>query len=223
MASAKERGRTKRQRAPPLRERYGRGGRRPGAGRKRKPGRGRVPHRRRPSVTPREPVHVTWRFAAGVPSLRAERCRGIVRQALLEARDGDRFRVVEWVVLPSHLHLVVECASAAELARGVRSLATKLLRRLRAAVGLSGPLVAERYHAHVLRTLQEALNAVRYVRDNWRRHLVDHADAIARIAPGCGPTPPPRGWVDPLSSAAPTWAAAARSWLLRTARQRLAG
>ena len=197
------------------------GGRRPGSGRKPKGARAGVPHRRRPRLTRREPVHVTWRMAPGIPSLRGERCRSIVRQALREARDGGAFRIVEWAALPNHLHVVVECESAAALARGLRSLATKLLLRLRRELGVRGPLVADRFHAHVLRSLREAVNAVRYVRDNWRRHLLEHAAAIAAFAPGCGPAPPPPSFRDPCSSAAATWSPAPRSWLLRTALERL--
>ena len=199
------------------------GGRRKGAGRKPEGTRAGMPHRARPKLGGREPVHVTWRMAKGVPSLRGPRCRGVVREALEEARDGDAFRVVEWAALPSHLHLVVECAGARALANGLRSLASKLLRRLGRTAGVRGPLVVDRFHAHVLGTLREAVNAVRYVRDDRRRHLVEHAAAVEAVAPGCGPAAPPPTFRDPLSSASPTWLSAARTWLLRTARRRLDG
>lgn len=198
------------------------GGARRGAGRKRKAARPGVPHRARPSMSGREPAHVTWRMAEAVPSLRSRGCRDGVRAALEAVRDSESFRVVEWSAQPTHLHLVVECADAAALSRGLRSLAIRLVWALRRAVGLRGPLLADRYHLHVLRSLREAVNAVRYVRENTRRH----AEALAarertrggRASAAGVPRP---GWRDPLSSAAESWAARARTWLLRTARQRV--
>ena len=39
------------------------------------------------------------------------------------------------------------------------------------AVGRSGSLFAERYHAHVLKTRREVAHAIEYVLGNWFRHV----------------------------------------------------
>ena len=187
------------------------GGARAGAGRKPKGARSGVAHVARPALSGREPVHVTWKLARGVPSLRGGRTRDVVRAAIERAREGERFRVVEWSAQGDHVHLVVERESARELARGMRSLAMRLVAGRRRPVGLVGPLVADRFHAHVLGTLREAVHAVRYVRENTRRHA----------ARWSSPWTPSEAWRDLVFSAAPSWRAAPRTWLLRTARVRV--
>lgn len=44
--------------------------------------------------------------------------------------------------------------------------------------GRRGRVLADRYHAHILRTPSEVRNAVRYVRDNHRKHARGVAPAF---------------------------------------------
>lgn len=181
-----------------------RGGKREGAGRKRRGGRKPVPHRRRPELSGREPAHVTWRIVPGLPSLRSAQLREVV-QRLLQARDGTgagaaaggavrpAFRVAEWSIQPDHVHLVVESVSRRALTAGLRGLGVSLARRVNRALGRRGAVLVERFHLHVLRALQEVVNAVRYVRENTARHAARPGGAWRRrTAPG---------WIDPWSSA----------------------
>ncbi|MCC6751226.1 MAG: hypothetical protein IT371_26475 [Deltaproteobacteria bacterium] len=55
----------------PLREATGWGGKRKGAGRKKQPGSG-LPHRMRPLLASRFPVHVTMKVVSDLPNLRAK-------------------------------------------------------------------------------------------------------------------------------------------------------
>ena len=67
-----------------------------------------------------------------------------------------------------------------------------------------GRVLADRYHAHVLRTPSEARRAARYVRENNRKHMTE----IGR--------PVPRAWIDPYASdGAKIPLPAPRTWLLR--------
>ena len=186
------------------------GGKRKGAGRKRPPGaRRRVAHRARSPRSGREPLHVTWRMSEDLPSLRGPRCREHVRAVLASHRAGSDLRVVEWSAQRDHLHLVVECPAqgAAALANGLRSIASKLHRRLNRALGRRGPLLADRYHVHVLRSLREVVHAVRYVWTNAHHHGAGAAGARWW---------PTASWRDPCSSAAGR-CAVPRTWLLRRA------
>jgi len=66
------------------------GGRRPGAGRKRMPGRrASVPHRQRPPHVAAHPVHVTLRSVEAVRCLRAARVFPLVRGALVASSRAD--------------------------------------------------------------------------------------------------------------------------------------
>src|SRR5262245_27594718 len=90
--------------------RYKWGGAREGAGRK--PNKRRsVAHRRRPYHEKGEPVHVTWRFVRGLPSMRGKRLAGVVGRAVraaTEARGPSTFRITHFSIQGNHLHLIVE-------------------------------------------------------------------------------------------------------------------
>lgn len=64
----------------------------------------------------------------------------------------------------------MEAANEEALANGMRALSIRLARRLNAMMGRRGPVFAARYHTHVLRTVREAFNAVRYVLGNFASH-----------------------------------------------------
>jgi len=162
----------------------GRGGWRPGAGRPK--GRKRPDHLPRAQFAERYPVHVTQRLREDVPSIRREHLVAIVRRAI-RAAHRETFRVVHFVVLSNHLHLIVEAAGAPALGRGMQGLAIRLARNLNRKLGRKGTFFAERYHARVLTNPTQVRNTIRYVLCNARRH-----DAAARGS---------RYWYDPCSSA----------------------
>lgn len=200
------------------------GGWRPGAGRKPKPEQERRGHGPRPTLCARFPVHVTLRVQAGVPSLRRGRTVRAMRQCFVAGKDRMGFRLVQFSVQRSHLHLLVEANDATALSRGIQGLTVRIARRLNALLGRAGKLFAQRYHMHVLRTPTEVRRALVYVLTNGRKHL--------------SATDP--DWVDPASSA--VWftgwrfpvhdmrleseeppVTRARSWLLREGWKRAGG
>jgi REP element-mobilizing transposase RayT len=165
----------------------GRGGWRPGAGRRR--GKGTCAHRPRPAFPASVPIHVTLRIVGGLPSLRRERVVRVVRAVIAAGGRRGNFRVVHFNVLGNHLHLIVEAAGAVALARGMQGLNVRLARRINAILGRSGSLLAQRYHARALRSPREVRNAIRYVLLNGRHHAAERGQVLAS------------GWLDPFSSA----------------------
>ena len=164
----------------------GRGGWRPRAGRKRRPG--ACSHRTRVRFPASVPLHVTLKVIGGLPSFRREAVARVVRAAIAAGGHRGDFRVVHYNVLGDHLHFVVEAAGAMALARGMQGLTIRLARRLNALLGRRGKLFAQRYHARPLRTPTEVRNAIRYVLLNGRHHARDRGQVLAR------------GWIDPFSS-----------------------
>jgi REP element-mobilizing transposase RayT len=186
------------------------GGWRPGAGRPR--GRKKLAHVTREEFKATEPVHVTWRIAEGVRSLRREAVLEIVRATLAKHANRDDFRVVEFNVLANHLHLVVEAAGRLELSRGLQGLAVRLARAINKVFARTGKLFKERYHARVLRTPLEVRNVLRYVLLNARHHAAERGEKLSKY------------WVDPFSSAPwfDGWNAPIRNdaeWLTRLRRR----
>ncbi|HEU0029213.1 MAG TPA: transposase [Kofleriaceae bacterium] len=163
----------------------GRGGWRPGSGRRK--GTTQVPHATREDFAARYPQHVTLRLVDGVPSLREYDRLQIIWDAIRRAQSAT-FRIVEFNVEPNHLHLVSEAAGKAALATGMQGFKARMAKRLNRHLGRSGALFEERYHARVLRTPREVKHAIRYVLCNWRHH-VSEREVL------------PADWIDPYSSA----------------------
>jgi REP element-mobilizing transposase RayT len=151
------------------------GGRRKGAGRKPKGGRGadwkRGPsHLKRPPLDPRHPVHVTLRLRKALPNLRRKALATVVFDAFRAARERLDARLVHFTVQTNHLHLIAEAKDERALSRAMQGLAIRLARQLNRRIGRHGAVFAERYHARALRTPLEVRRALVYVFHNHRRH-----------------------------------------------------
>jgi REP element-mobilizing transposase RayT len=160
-------------------------------------------------------------MAPWVWNLRSRRSYAIIHAAVRELRERRDLRVVDYSVQGNHLHLIVEAEGPPALASGMRALSIRLARRLNAMMGRRGPVLEDRYHAHVLRTPAEVRNALRYVLGNFRSHAERRGEEV------------PAAWVDRYSSAVlpeglhaqgELWrepiTRPARTWLLRTAARR---
>jgi REP element-mobilizing transposase RayT len=129
-------------------------------------------------------------MAEHVWNLRSERSYRVIDAALRGARGAIGFRVVHFTVLGNHLHLVVEADGPGLLASAMRGISIRLARGLNRMMGREGPVLEDRYHAHVLRTPAEVRNAVRYVLGNFDSHAARRGERVSTK---------PR--IDPFSSA----------------------
>jgi putative transposase len=115
---------------------FGRGGWRKGAGRKPGPRPG-VQHRRRPIHRAVNPVNLTLRARAGLPSLRSSRLYRVVRDCI-KASSGDGFRVVVFSVQGDHVHMLVEADDHSRLGSGISGLTVRIARAVNRTLGLEG-------------------------------------------------------------------------------------
>ncbi len=192
------------------------GGRRAGAGRK--PGLlRRDPHAPRSPLASRHPCHVTLRVRRDVPSLRSARLIREFERSLRELCDRTRFRVVHYSLQTNHVHLVVEAASARDLACGMKSLGARLARAVNRIARRRGRVLSDRYHLQVLRTPREVRNAIAYVLLNARKHAMQVRGVVARSL-AVDPASSGRwfdGWRDANTRAHdPPVVAKPRTWLL---------
>jgi REP element-mobilizing transposase RayT len=136
------------------------GGRRPGAGRKRihSPG---VAHRKREKVHFRHPLHVNFKLRA---SIRNKHCLKLLKRAINNSRSHG-LKVIHFSLQSNHVHLILEATNNAILTKGMRSLTITFAKGM-----ARGRLQLERYHLHVLRSLRETRNAVHYVLFNEQKH-----------------------------------------------------
>jgi REP element-mobilizing transposase RayT len=146
------------------------GGARKGAGRKPGSGRRRVSHARRPAVVGRFPLHITVRMQRDLPGLRNfERARVLYR-AFVRGCTKAGFRICQFSIQGNHIHLIVEAASAEQLARGMQGWGVRVARGINGELGREGRVLDDRYHARSLKTPSEVRNALCYVLQNARRH-----------------------------------------------------
>jgi hypothetical protein len=97
-----------------------RGGKRRGAGRPPKGQRAGSPHRQRPYLHARYPVHVVLRVISAVGNLRRRCVYQAIPGATLTAARREDFRVVHLSIQRTHIHLLVEANDKGALARGMQ-------------------------------------------------------------------------------------------------------
>lgn len=159
------------------------GGKRPGAGRPRAPGRPRNWVRSREALSKRTPVHVTLRVVKAVGRLRRRRGYHAIRKAIQCTWKRSDFRVVHVSIQREHVHLICEADDKFALGRGMKALQVSAAHHLNAAVALDrrelgprkGTVFPERYHVQQLKTPRQVRAAIAYCLNNWRRHGEDRA------------------------------------------------
>src|SRR5512140_1370533 len=85
-----------------------RGGKRRGAGRPPKGKRAGAPHKARPFLAARYPVHVVLRVVREVGNLRRRCVYQAIREATLTTARREDFRIVHVSIQRTHVHLLVE-------------------------------------------------------------------------------------------------------------------
>jgi REP element-mobilizing transposase RayT len=121
---------------------------------------------------------VTLRFLPHVWNLRSRRSFDVISAAFAGVARRPDFRIVHFSVQGNHAHLLVEAHGAAALANGMRALCIRIARGLNRMMGRTGPVLSDRYHAHVLRTPVEARHALRYAVGNFASHAARRGEHV---------------------------------------------
>lgn len=149
-----------------------RGGRRPGAGRKRTSI--KTPHRRRPSHSEDEPLHLTLRVREGLPPLREPALYAAIERAIAEHSEGliskAHFRVLHFSVQTNHLHFLIEARDKRWLSLGARGLVIRIAKAINRCLEICGPVFESRYHSRALRDERDVRWCLVYVLMNARKH-----------------------------------------------------
>src|SRR4029079_38833 len=157
-----------------------RGGKRRGAGRPPKGARAGSPHKQRPFLHARYPVHVTLRAISAVGNLRRRCVYQAIREATLTTARRESFRIIHLSIHRTTIHLLVEASDKRALAAGMQGFQISAAKHLNAAIskGRPGPrrrgtVFPDRYHAEIITSPTQARHALSYVMNNWRRHRED--------------------------------------------------
>src|ERR1700704_1135540 len=111
-----------------------RGGKRRGAGRKPKGRRAGSPHKARPELNARHPVHVVLRVIGAVGNLRRRFTYRAIREATLTTARREDFRIVHVSIQCTHVHLIVEADNKSALASGMQGFQISAAKHLNAAI-----------------------------------------------------------------------------------------
>src|SRR5256886_3024300 len=166
----------------------------------------KVPHRKRPALSPKHPVHATWRVLPHVWNLRSRRCFLRIARSFERGRDRFGFRLVHFSVQGNHIHLLVEARDERALARGMQGLGVRIAKALNRLMQRKGTVFADHYHARILRSPTQVANAIAYVLMNFLHHFPDETarrardlrDRFSSAWPEDGTDPPvvaPRTWL----------------------------
>lgn len=209
-----------------------RGGKRRGAGRPPKGMRAGSPHKERPFLHARYPVHVTLRVVGAVGNLRRRCVYQAIREATLITARREDFRIVHLSIQRTHIHLLVEADDKAALASGMQGFQISAANHLNAAIskGRPGPrrrgtVFPDRYHAQIITSPGQARHALSYVLSNFRKHEEDRVAPMSTwtvdwfssgiLFPGWAEYgDAPFLWRGPATYD-PLWVYQPRTWLLR--------
>ncbi|HEY6037334.1 MAG TPA: transposase, partial [Kofleriaceae bacterium] len=105
------------------------------------------------------------------------------------------FRVVQFSVQRTHIHLLVEANDRLALAKGMQAFGISAAKHINALIRdeagkrRRGSVFPDRYHVKILKTPRQVRNCLTYVLNNWRHHGEDQGERC-------------RAWhLDPFSSA----------------------
>jgi REP element-mobilizing transposase RayT len=147
-----------------------RGGKRRGAGRPPKGARAGSPHKTRPFLHPRYPVHVTLRAISAVGYLRRRCVYRAIREATLTTARREGFRIIHLSIQHNHVHLIVEASDKHALATGMKGFQISAAKHINAALSKTRPgprrrgtVFPDRYHAEIITCPTQARHSLAYL------------------------------------------------------------
>ena len=135
------------------------GGSRIGAGRPARHAIASEPHKTRPTVSARHPVHVVARVVPAIGNLRGHEAYRALSHALERSLRRADFRIVQLAIRGKRLELVVEATDRIALARGMQGFQVSAARALNKELGRHGGVFADRYRPRAVAT-RPALRAL---------------------------------------------------------------
>jgi REP element-mobilizing transposase RayT len=160
------------------------GGRRKNAGRKRC-GPKMVSHRTRPDFHRRFPLHVTLRMRRDVKGMRTQQCFKAIEKAFWAGGNKFGLSLVHFAVMNDHIHMMVEAAGKESLSSGMHALNIRVARAVNRAQRRRGTVLADHYHADVLRTPSHVSKVRNYLLGNAAKHyglMTPQPDPFTSIA-----------------------------------------
>jgi hypothetical protein len=136
--------------------------------------------------------------------LRGPRAFDVIRHALVAG--GERFGIAHLRILGAgdHLHMVAEADDERCLSRGMQGFGVRVARGLNTVMRRKGKVLADRFHARILRSPTEVRFALLYARHNRAIHRArwNRRDGTVVEPPSTRVSQTKRAPPDPFSSTA---------------------
>jgi putative transposase len=97
--------------------------------------------------------------------LRNPSCASIVQNALLHF-DGIRYRLLEWCVMPNHVHVLIHCPAGSNIGALVQSWKCFSSRCIKRLLPQNGSIWAHDYHDRYIRDQNHMTNIRNYIQQN---------------------------------------------------------
>ena len=102
--------------------------------------------------------------------MRTPRAHRFLERAFRAGKQRNGMHLVEYTVLPDHVHLIVEVENREQLSRGMQGLNIRLAKALNRHWRRKGKVLADRYFAVVVKSTYQAMKVLKYVLNNARKH-----------------------------------------------------
>ena len=97
--------------------------------------------------------------------LRDPRAAQSVEDALLYL-DGERYRLLAWVVMPNHVHTLFEIIAGHSLSRIMQSLKVRTARECNRLLGTTGRFWEPEYYDRFIRNERHLISTILYIHSN---------------------------------------------------------
>jgi hypothetical protein len=127
----------------------------------------------REKVNQKMPLHINFSYKT---QIRNKDTLMLLKRAILNARLKG-LKIIHYSMQTNHIHIIVEAMDNKILTTGMRSLTVTFAKGLK-----KEKIQVKRYHLHILRTLREAKNAIRYVLFNQQKHETSKYSRIDEVS-----------------------------------------
>jgi putative transposase len=112
------------------------------------------------------PSLLTTNVASREPLLASRTAAAALLRVIAEVHRETRFKLLAFVVMPDHIHLVLAVPPHVKVSRVMRLIKGRFARRHNLGSGRAGALWQTRYHERALRSERALVAAIEYVHNN---------------------------------------------------------
>lgn len=87
-------------------------------------------------------------------------------QAQLKKHHGSKYKLIEWCIMPNHVHVIIHCPDGTQIGEIVKSWKTHSAREINRVLLRQGSLWSHDYHDRYIRDSVHLINVRSYIRNN---------------------------------------------------------